>query len=73
VINYFFNFIYINLDKFEDDGIILAAMLWGQGNTNRVGLLILDAATFKELGRVEFETPGPVPRCLHGWFLPQKT
>ncbi|CAH1376481.1 carotenoid isomerooxygenase-like [Tenebrio molitor] len=59
--------------QFEDDGIILAAMVWGRDETNRVGLLVFDAATFKELGRVEFETPGPVPKCLHGWFLPQKT
>ncbi|KAJ3624233.1 hypothetical protein MTP99_017875 [Tenebrio molitor] len=59
--------------QFEDDGVILAAMVWGRDETNRVGLLVLDAQTFKELGRAEFETSGPVPKCLHGWFLPQRT
>jgi carotenoid isomerooxygenase len=48
-------------------------MVWGRDETNRVGLLVLDAQTFKELGRAEFETSGPVPKCLHGWFLPQRT
>lgn len=56
----------------EDDGIVLSALLWGGKDTNHVGLLILDAKTFKEIGRVEFITPGPVPKCLHGWFLPDK-
>lgn len=56
----------------EDDGIILSALLWGGTDTNRVGLLILDAQTFTELGRAEFYTPGPIPKCLHGWFLPYK-
>ncbi|XP_023310515.1 carotenoid isomerooxygenase [Anoplophora glabripennis] len=57
--------------KFEDDGIILAAMVWGGEDANHAGLLILDAKTFKEIGRAEFITPGPVPKCLHGWFLPK--
>lgn len=47
-------------------------MVWGRAETNKVGLLVLDAKTFKELGRAEFETPSPVPKCLHGWFLPEK-
>ncbi|GLV43558.1 neither inactivation nor afterpotential B [Carabus blaptoides fortunei] len=54
--------------KFEDDGIILSAMIWGREETNKVGLLVLDARTFVELGRAVFETAGPVPKCLHGWF-----
>lgn len=56
----------------EDDGIILSALLWGGTDTNHVGLLVLDANTFSELGRAEFYTSGPIPKCLHGWFLPQK-
>ncbi|XP_058120242.1 carotenoid isomerooxygenase isoform X1 [Anopheles ziemanni] len=52
----------------EDDGVVLAAMVWGREEQNRVGLLVLDAKTFTELGRCEFTTPGPVPKCLHGWF-----
>nr|XP_019545564.2 carotenoid isomerooxygenase isoform X2 [Aedes albopictus] len=52
----------------EDDGVVLAAMVWGREEENRVGLLILDAKTFTEIARSEFTTPGPVPKCLHGWF-----
>lgn len=43
-------------------------MVWGNGDENRVGLLVLCAKTMKELGRCEFKTAGPVPKCLHGWF-----
>lgn len=54
--------------QFEDDGVVLASIVWGNGDVNRVGLLTLCARTFMELGRSEFITPGPVPKCLHGWF-----
>uniref|UniRef100_A0A182PPK6 Argininosuccinate lyase n=1 Tax=Anopheles epiroticus TaxID=199890 RepID=A0A182PPK6_9DIPT len=54
----------------EDDGVVLAAMVWGREEQNRAGLLVLDAKSFTELGRCEFVTPGPVPKCLHGWFQP---
>uniref|UniRef100_A0A336LS11 CSON002372 protein n=1 Tax=Culicoides sonorensis TaxID=179676 RepID=A0A336LS11_CULSO len=52
----------------EDDGIILSSMVWGKELANKVGLLILCAKTLNEIGRAEFTTPGPVPKCLHGWF-----
>ncbi|XP_044252484.1 carotenoid isomerooxygenase-like [Tribolium madens] len=55
----------------EDDGVVVAVLLWGKGVTNRVGLVVLDGRDMTELGRAEFETPGEVPRCLHGWFLPK--
>lgn len=55
----------------EDDGVILSAMVWGNGDANRVGLLVLCAKTMSELGRCEFLTPGPIPKCLHGWFAPK--
>ncbi|GJQ76203.1 putative retinal pigment epithelial membrane protein [Trypoxylus dichotomus] len=55
----------------EDDGILLSALLWGNNETNRVGLLIIDARTMMEIGRVEFKTPGAIPKCLHGWFIPE--
>lgn len=56
----------------EDDGVILASMVWGQGEENRVGLLVLDAKTMTELGRCEFNNlPSPAPKCLHGWFAPK--
>ncbi|XP_053683586.1 carotenoid isomerooxygenase [Sabethes cyaneus] len=54
----------------EDDGVVLAAMVWGREEENRVGLLVLDAKSFTEIARGEFMTPGPVPKCLHGWFRP---
>ncbi|XP_011293729.1 carotenoid isomerooxygenase isoform X1 [Musca domestica] len=52
----------------EDDGVILASMVWGGFNENKVGLLVLCAKTFMELGRCVFHTNGPVPKCLHGWY-----
>lgn len=55
----------------EDDGVVLSAIIWGRDNTNRVGLLILCAKTMRELGRCVFETNGPVPKCLHGWYAPR--
>jgi carotenoid isomerooxygenase len=52
----------------EDDGVILASILW-KNDENRVGLLVLDAKTMKEIARCEFiDLPGPVPKCFHGWF-----
>ncbi|XP_070494160.1 carotenoid isomerooxygenase-like isoform X2 [Chironomus tepperi] len=57
----------------EDDGVILASMVWGEGDENHVGLLVLDAKNMTELGRCEFkDLPGPVPKCLHGWFAARK-
>lgn len=47
-------------------------MIFGGEDTNLVGLLVLDAKTFVEIGRVKFQTPGPVPKCLHGWFVSEK-
>ncbi|XP_056646620.1 carotenoid isomerooxygenase [Diorhabda sublineata] len=58
--------------KTEDEGVILSAMVWGEEDTNHVGLLILDAVTFTELGRADFQTLSPAPKCLHGWYLPSK-
>ncbi|EFN69093.1 Beta,beta-carotene 9',10'-oxygenase [Camponotus floridanus] len=57
--------------KNEDDGVVVSSMIWTE-QENRVGLLILDAVTFTEIARVTFDTPGPVPRCLHGWFSLEK-
>lgn len=54
----------------EDDGVILSALVWGTGYEKQVGLLVLCAKTWTELGRTVFQTPGPVPKCLHGWFTP---
>lgn len=56
----------------EDDGVVLAAMVWGNNEVHRAGLIVLNAQTFTELARAEFNTPGPVPKCLHGWFVSKK-
>lgn len=69
-----FSFEKIALNQFlqnEDDGVILSAIIWGHGDANKVGLLVLCAKTLKEIGRCTFVTPGPIPKCLHGWFAPK--
>ncbi|XP_033366327.1 carotenoid isomerooxygenase isoform X1 [Bombus vosnesenskii] len=53
--------------KNEDDGVVLSSIVWSDKET-RVGLLILDSVTLTEIARAIFDTPGPVPKCLHGWF-----
>ncbi|XP_067214323.1 carotenoid isomerooxygenase [Linepithema humile] len=53
--------------KNEDDGVVVSSLVWADKET-RVDLLILDAVTFTEVARATFDTPGPVPKCLHGWF-----
>ncbi|XP_054011815.1 carotenoid isomerooxygenase [Hylaeus anthracinus] len=57
--------------KNEDDGVVLSAIVWSEKET-QVGLLILDSVTLTEIARSTFETPGPVPKCLHGWFTSAK-
>ncbi|XP_047469906.1 uncharacterized protein LOC125025759 [Penaeus chinensis] len=59
--------------KREDDGVVVAALLRAKGLDDQVCLLVLDATTFTELGRVEFVSSGPVPKCLHGWFVQDGT
>lgn len=54
--------------QLEDDGVVLSAMIWSNENENKVGLLVLCARTFHEIGRCVFVTSGPVPKCLHGWY-----
>lgn len=58
--------------KNEDDGVVLSALVWSEGHDTQAGLLILDGVTFIEIARATFETPGPVPKCLHGWFTLDK-
>ncbi|XP_031832815.1 neither inactivation nor afterpotential B isoform X2 [Nomia melanderi] len=55
----------------EDDGVVLSSIVWTD-KESQVGLLILDGATFTEIARATFEAPGPVPKCLHGWFTLEK-
>ncbi|XP_008476295.1 carotenoid isomerooxygenase [Diaphorina citri] len=55
----------------EDEGVLLSVLLWSHHPT-RVSLLVLNARTMQELGRVNFTTPTPVPKCLHGWYFPHE-
>jgi carotenoid cleavage dioxygenase-like enzyme len=48
----------------------VSTVLRGREETNYVSLLVLDAKTFKELGRCEFKNlPSAVPKTFHGWFM----
>ncbi|KAK4884041.1 hypothetical protein RN001_000312 [Aquatica leii] len=52
----------------EDDGVILSNFVWESNEIHRTGLVILDAKTMKEVGRAEFDTPGPIAAGFHGWY-----
>ncbi len=39
---------------------------------NEVSLLVLDARHMTDIGRVQFDTNGPVPKCLHGLWINSK-
>jgi len=49
----------------EDDGVILSNLLHEE-DQNRTTLVVLDAKTMKELGKVEFKSSGPVSTTVHG-------
>ncbi|CAH2076131.1 unnamed protein product, partial [Iphiclides podalirius] len=57
--------------KEEDAGVLLSALVWGSKECS-VGLLVLDARSLEVIARVDFDTPSPAPKCLHGWFLPER-
>lgn len=57
----------------EDDGVVITSLLWGGEETNRVGLLVLDGKTFKEIGRCEFkDLKTPIPKCFHGHYVDER-
>jgi hypothetical protein len=39
------------------------------GCENEVSLLVLNARNMTEIGRVQFDTNGSVPKCLHGVWI----
>lgn len=53
----------------EDDGVVISAVVWGGENTNETGLVVLDAKNWTEMSLTTFTVNGPVPKCLHGWFV----
>lgn len=59
----------------EDDGIILSAILYGGEmveGPNSLSLVILGAKKLELLAKIDFETNAVIPKCLHGWFFPNK-
>ena len=56
----------------EDDGVVLSVLLRARGLDRLVTLLVLDARSWRELGRADFEADGPVPKDLHGWYFPAR-
>ncbi|CAF0916761.1 unnamed protein product [Adineta ricciae] len=55
----------------EDDGVLLVSLL-RTNHDNEVSLLVLNARDLTEIGRVQFEAHGPVPKCLHCLWLDTK-
>ena len=55
-------------DDAEDNGVLIMSLLRSD-HENEVSLVVLDARTMEELGRVKFDTNGPVPKCLHGLWM----
>ncbi len=55
----------------EDEGVLIMSLL-RSNHENEVSLLVLDARHMTEIGRVQFDTNGPVPKCLHGLWINSK-
>lgn len=50
-------------------------MVYGGEETsgpNRTSLIILDARNWDLLAKVDIMTESGIPKCLHGWFFPDK-
>ncbi|KAI1301196.1 Beta,beta-carotene 9',10'-oxygenase [Halotydeus destructor] len=54
----------------EDDGIVICPFV-DEKNENKGLVVILDAKTFTELARAQFETPSALTTDFHGIFCPQ--
>ncbi|GIX83477.1 beta,beta-carotene 9',10'-oxygenase [Caerostris darwini] len=57
-------------DQAEDSGILIASLLF-QTDETKVAMVVLDARTMKEIGRVTFKTESSVPGDFHGTFIPR--
>ncbi|XP_064096406.1 retinoid isomerohydrolase-like [Macrobrachium nipponense] len=51
----------------EDQGVVLSALI-DKLSPKYTALLVLDARSWTERGRVEFEAKGVVPSTFHGMF-----
>ncbi|GFY54121.1 beta,beta-carotene 9',10'-oxygenase [Trichonephila inaurata madagascariensis] len=58
-------------EKSEDSGVILASLLF-QNDETKVSMVVLDAKSMKEIGRVTFKTESSVPADFHGTFIPKE-
>lgn len=52
----------------EDAGVLIISLL-RSGEEEEVSLVIIDAKNLIEIGRVQFKTNSPVPKCLHGLWV----
>ena len=51
-------------------GVILSSLLY-QNDDRKVSMLVLNARTMEEIGRVTFKTDSVVPGDFHGTFVPK--
>merc|ERR1712106_117779 len=54
----------------EDDGVIICSIIWGKPHVNMAGVVFLNAGDLSLIAKVHFKLVGPVPKPLHGCFLP---
>ena len=54
----------------EDDGVIIFSIIWGKPHVKMAGVIFLKAQDLSLIARAHFKLPGPVPKPLHGCFLP---
>ncbi|CAF2314857.1 unnamed protein product [Rotaria sp. Silwood2] len=55
----------------EDEGVLIMSLL-RTAQDNEVSFLVLNARDMTEIGRVQFDTNGPVPKNLHGLWIDSK-
>ncbi|UJR25603.1 hypothetical protein I4U23_006947 [Adineta vaga] len=55
----------------EDAGVLLVSLL-RTNHEDEVSLLVLNARDMTEMGRVQFQANGPVPKCLHCLWIDSK-
>ncbi len=61
-------FLFRFLQGDEDDGVLIISLL-RNNREQEVSLVVLDAKHMTEIGRVQFDANGPVPKCLHGLWI----
>ncbi|XP_054716911.1 carotenoid-cleaving dioxygenase, mitochondrial-like [Uloborus diversus] len=54
----------------EDSGVLLASLLY-RDDEKKVSMIVINAKTMQEIGRVNFMTQASVPGDFHGVFIPK--